>query len=108
MGTILYSHGVDRSFDELNITHTEQVQHVHEAYIHAGANVIQTNTYGANYIKLSRYGLEEQMKKINQEAVRIANRARNGNAIELGKIIPNLTKLNGVSDSSYTSYYLKG
>src|SRR5699024_1808986 len=86
MGTILYSHGVDRSFDELNITHPEQVQHVHEAYIHAGANVIQTNTYGANYIKLSRYGLEEQVKKINQEAVRIVKWASNGYAFVLGMI----------------------
>lgn len=86
MGTILYSHGVDRSFDELNITHPEQVQHVHEAYIHAGANVIQTNTYGANYIKLARYGLEEQVKKINQAAVRIAKRASDGNAYVLGNI----------------------
>lgn len=86
MGTILYSHGVDRSFDELNITHPEQVQHVHEAYIHAGANIIQTNTYGANYIKLARYGLEEEVKKINQAAVRIAKKASLGNAYVLGNI----------------------
>src|SRR5690625_627793 len=86
MGTILYSHGVDRSFEELNITHPEQIQHVHEAYIHAGANVIQTNTYGANYIKLARYGLEEKVKKINQTGVRIAKAASNGNAYVLGNI----------------------
>src|SRR5690625_1838697 len=86
MGTILYSHGVDRSFDALNITHPEQVQHVHEAYIHAGANVIQTNTYGANYIKLARYGLEEKVKKINQSAVQIAKKASQNNAYVLGNI----------------------
>src|SRR5690625_84696 len=86
MGTILYSHGVDRRFEELNMTHPEQIQHVHEAYIHAGANVIQTNTYGANYIKLARYGLEEQVKKINQKAVRIARAASDGNAYVLGNI----------------------
>ena len=78
MGTILYSHGVDRSFEELNLSHPEQIQHVHEAYINAGADVIQTNTYGANYIKLARYGLEEQVKKINQKAVQIAKKASKG------------------------------
>src|SRR5699024_12430205 len=58
----------------------------HEAYIQAGANGSQTNTYGANYIILSRYGLEEKVKKSNQEAVRIAKRASNGNAFVLGNI----------------------
>lgn len=86
MGTILYSHGVDRSFDELNLTHPNEVQNVHEAYINAGANVIQTNTYGANYIKLARYGLEEQVKKINKTAVQIAKQASNGNVHVLGNI----------------------
>lgn len=86
MGTLLYSHGVDRSFEELNLTHPAQIQQIHEAYIHAGADVIQTNTYGANYIKLARYGLEEQVKKINQKAVRIAKKASNGRAYILGSI----------------------
>ncbi|MEI3607755.1 bifunctional homocysteine S-methyltransferase/methylenetetrahydrofolate reductase [Pseudogracilibacillus sp. SE30717A] len=86
MGTILYSHGVDRSFEELNLTHPEQIQNVHEAYINAGANVIQTNTYGANYIKLARYGLEEQVKKINQKAVQIAKKASDQRVHVLGNI----------------------
>ncbi len=86
MGTILYSHGVDRSFDALNMTHPEQIQHIHEAYIHAGSEVIQTNTYGANYIKLARYGLEEQVKQINQSAVRIAKRASKGKSYIIGNI----------------------
>lgn len=86
MGTILYSHGVDRSFEELNVTHPEEIQHVHEAYIQAGAQVIQTNTYGANYIKLARYGLEEQVKKINQTAVRIAKKASNNRVHVVGNI----------------------
>src|SRR5690625_6496210 len=86
MGTILYSHGVDRCFEELNLTHPEQIQTVHEAYIDASADVIQTNTYGANYIKLARYGLEEQVKKINKQAVQIAKRASNGRAHILGNI----------------------
>lgn len=86
MGTILYSHGVDRSFEALNLTHPEQIRHVHEAYINAGAQVIQTNTYGANYIKLARYGLADQVKKINEEAVRNAKKASNGRAHVIGNI----------------------
>ncbi|MFB1052158.1 bifunctional homocysteine S-methyltransferase/methylenetetrahydrofolate reductase [Paraliobacillus sp. JSM ZJ581] len=86
MGTILYSHGVDRSFEALNLTHPTQVQQIHEAYIAAGADVIQTNTYGANYIKLARYGLEEQVKKINQTAVQIAKKASNKRSYVLGSI----------------------
>lgn len=86
MGTILYAHGVDQCFEELNLSHPEQVRHVHEAYINAGAQVIQTNTYGANYIKLSRYGLEDKVRKINTQAVQIAKSASNGRAYVLGNI----------------------
>src|SRR5699024_9534498 len=86
MGTILYAHGVQRCFEELNLTHPEQVKHVHEAYNHAGAKVIQTNTYGANYIKLARYGLQDEVKKINQAAVRIAKEAAGDDVYVLGNI----------------------
>src|SRR5699024_6128642 len=86
MGTLLYTHGVDRSFEQINLTHPDQVQKIHEAYIEAGADVIQTNTYGANYIKLERYGLEEQVKEINSEAVKIARKASNEDTFVLGSI----------------------
>lgn len=86
MGTILYAHGVDSSFEALNLTHPDQIRNVHEAYIHAGAEVIQTNTYGANYIKLARYGLAEQVKKINQKAVQIAKQASQDKAYVIGNI----------------------
>ncbi|MCH1625838.1 bifunctional homocysteine S-methyltransferase/methylenetetrahydrofolate reductase [Fredinandcohnia quinoae] len=75
MGTLLYSHGVDSCFEELNLSKSEQIQLIHEAYINAGANVIQTNTYGANYQKLARYGLEDQVKEINIAGARIAKKA---------------------------------
>lgn len=78
MGSLLYSHGVDRCFEELNLTNSEEVLRIHRAYIEAGADVIQTNTYGANYIKLARYGLEDQVKKINEAAVKIAKEAAKG------------------------------
>ena len=86
MGSLLYSHGVDRCFEELNLTHPEQVLQIHQAYIEAGADIIQTNTYGANYIKLSRYGLEDQVKKINQTAVQLAKKAAGKDTFIVGTI----------------------
>jgi len=86
MGSLLYSHGVDRCFEELNLTHPEQILQIHKSYIEAGADVIQTNTYGANYIKLSRYGLEDSVKKINQAAVQIAKKAAKEGTFILGSI----------------------
>lgn len=86
MGSLLYSYGVDRCFEEHNLTHPKQVLHIHEAYIEAGADVIQTNTYGANYIKLARHGLEDQVKKINTAAVKLAKQAATDNTFILGTI----------------------
>src|SRR5690625_470573 len=86
MGTILYAHGVDQCFEGLNLTHPDHVLHVHEAYVQAGADVIQTNTYGANYMKLARYGLEDHVSKINTAAVRIAKQACKNSGFLLGNI----------------------
>lgn len=86
MGTLLYSHGVDRCFEELNLTHPEEIFHTHQAYVEAGANVIQTNTYNANYIKLARYGLEDKVKAINAQAVKIAKQAATKDTFVVGTI----------------------
>jgi homocysteine S-methyltransferase len=86
MGTMLYSHGVDRCFEELNLSRPDDVQRVHQAYIQAGANLIQTNTYGANDIKLSRYGLEDEIRQINKTAVEIAKRAATTSTYVFGTI----------------------
>ncbi len=106
MGTLLYSHGVDRCFEQMNLTHPEEIRHVHEAYITAGADVIQTNTYGANYIKLARYGLEDQVKKINASAVKIAKQAAKNEAFVLGTIggIQGTQKLLGTMEEIKRSF----
>ena len=75
MGTLLYSYGIDYCNEELNIQKPEIVEKIHQDYIAAGADIIQTNTYGANAIKLARYGLEHQVKEINEAAMQIAKRA---------------------------------
>ncbi|CDQ21457.1 homocysteine S-methyltransferase [Halobacillus karajensis] len=86
MGTLLYSYGVDRCFEELNLSHSEEVLNVHRAYVNAGADVIQTNTYGANYIKLARYDLQDQVKEINTAAVRLAKKAADSGQYVVGTI----------------------
>ncbi len=84
MGTLLYTHGIGTCFEELNISKPEHIVHVHEAYIDAGANVIQTNTYGANRIKLARYGLEQSVTLLNRTAVQLAKKAATNNAFVIG------------------------
>ncbi|MBC2240767.1 bifunctional homocysteine S-methyltransferase/methylenetetrahydrofolate reductase [Listeria booriae] len=96
MGTLLYSYGVDRSFEELNLSHPDDIVAIHRAYIEAGADIIQTNTYSANYIKLSRYGLQDDIKKINQAAVRHAKEAARGTGVY---IFGTIGGINGANDA---------
>lgn len=87
IGTFLYLKGLDRCFEELNITDPLKVREVHEAYIEAGSDVIQTNTYAANKLKLSRYGLEDKSANINKSAVQIAKEAaKRKNVFVLGTL----------------------
>lgn len=86
MSTLLFSYGVDRCFEELCLSDPQEIFRIHRAYVEAGADVIQTNTYRANYIKLSRYGLEEKVKKINSAAVRIAKEAAKKDTFVFGTI----------------------
>lgn len=85
-GTLLYSHGIDSCFEELNITKPEEVSRIHRAYVEAGANVIQTNTYAANYQKLARYGLEDSVKDTNVAGVKLAKQAAKDQAYVVGTL----------------------
>ncbi|OES45104.1 bifunctional homocysteine S-methyltransferase/methylenetetrahydrofolate reductase [Domibacillus iocasae] len=75
MGTLLYSYGIDFCYEELNTEKPEIIEKIHHDYIKAGADVIQTNTYGANTLKLSRYGIENRVRELNEAAIRIAKKA---------------------------------
>ncbi|MDX5475463.1 MAG: bifunctional homocysteine S-methyltransferase/methylenetetrahydrofolate reductase [Bacillaceae bacterium] len=86
MGTLLYSYGTDCCFEELNVSKPNQIYQIHKAYIDAGSNIIQTNTYAANYEKLQRYGLQDQVKEINSAAVKIAKEAANKDTYVVGTI----------------------
>jgi methionine synthase / methylenetetrahydrofolate reductase(NADPH) len=90
MGTMLYQKGVfiNRCYDELNIKDPEIVRDVHKAYVKAGAELIETNSFGANEIKLAEYGLEAQVHEINARAAEIAREAANGRALVGGALGP--------------------
>jgi methionine synthase I (cobalamin-dependent) len=76
MGTMLHARGVgfDKCFDELNITNPAAVADIHREYIEAGAQLIITNTFGANRFKLSQHGLEDDVTRINRAGVELAKR----------------------------------
>src|SRR2546423_8320815 len=78
MVTRLYALGVtyEQCFDELNITQPELIQSIHREYISAGAQIIETNTFGANRVKLDGYQLGDRVREINSRAVRLAREAR--------------------------------
>jgi methionine synthase I (cobalamin-dependent)/5,10-methylenetetrahydrofolate reductase len=77
MGSLLYeSVGPQRCVDELNTTHAEAVFHVHQTYIEAGAQIIETNTFGANRNKLGQFGMGDRVAELNHRAVKIAREAR--------------------------------
>src|SRR5262245_5006522 len=90
MGTELYRRGIfiNRCFDELTLSAPDLVRQIHQAYLDVGADAVETNTFGANRVKLSKYGFGEQTAAINREAARIARSAAGGNAWVAGAIGP--------------------
>ena len=90
MGTMLYSKGVyiNRSYDELNLTSPDLVREVHSEYVRAGADILETNTYGASAHKLQQYGLEGSLRLINVAAARLAREAAGEHAYVAGAIGP--------------------
>ncbi|MCS7061052.1 MAG: bifunctional homocysteine S-methyltransferase/methylenetetrahydrofolate reductase [Anaerolineae bacterium] len=77
MGTMLYAHGVgfDECFDALNLNRPEIVAEIHREYARAGADIIETNTFGANAFKLAEHRLQDRVVEINQRGVEIAREA---------------------------------
>ncbi len=90
MGTMLYSKGffLNVCYDELNLKQPKLVQEVHAAYVHAGAEILETNTFGANPAKLGSFGLADDTEKINQAAAELARAASGGQTSVVGAIGP--------------------
>src|ERR1700692_2969447 len=84
MGSLLHETvGPQRCFDELNSTEPEAVFPVHQAYIQAGAQIIETNTFGANRFKLAPLGLGDEVQRLNSSGVKIAREARDSASSEV-------------------------
>ena len=104
MGTVLYSKGVfiNRCFDELNLSQPALVREVHEEYVKAGAEIIETNTFGANYLRLAAFGLAEKLKAINEAGVRLAREAVKGsNAFVAGAMGPLGVRIEPLGPTSF-------
>src|SRR3984957_9541839 len=82
MGTSLYARGIfiNRCYDELNLSQPELVRNVHEEYLQAGAEIIETNTFGANALRLQRYGFADKVVEINRAGAEIARKVVNQRA----------------------------
>src|SRR6476619_5325651 len=77
MGTMLYEKGIfiNRCYDELNLTSPDLIRQIHADYVKAGAEILETNTFGANRMRLAAFGLAEKLRLINQAGVRLAREA---------------------------------
>src|SRR5256712_13904335 len=90
MGTMLYGKGffLNVCYDELNLKQPRLVQEVHAEYVRAGAEILETNTFGANPLKLNSYGLADETEKINRTAAELARAAGGGSVSVVGATGP--------------------
>ena len=91
MGTLLLDRGVpvDRCLEELCVSEPDRIRAIHDEYVAAGARVIETNTFGANAVRLARFGFEHRVVEINKAAVQIAQKAARGrNVCVAGSVGP--------------------
>jgi methionine synthase I (cobalamin-dependent) len=86
MGTLLYAKGIfiNRCYDELNLSQPDLIRSIHQEYLQAGAEIIETNTFGANAYRLERHGLGQQVREINLAGARLAREALESEAAKKG------------------------
>src|SRR5215467_13863770 len=103
MGTMLYSRGVfiNRCFDELNLSGPDMVRQIHQEYVKAGAEILETNTFGATRERLAAFGFAEKLKAINQAGVRLAREAAKDVAFVAGAIGPLGVRIEPLGPTSF-------
>ena len=104
MGTMLYARGVfiNQCYDELNVRAPDLIKEVHRAYVNAGAEVIETNTFGASRTKLTPYGLQTQVTDINRAAAKIAREVAGDDVLVAGAVGPLGVRLEPYGPTSLT------
>ncbi len=103
MGTMLYSKGIfiNRCFDELNLSSPQLVKGIHQEYVRAGAEILETNTFGSNRVRLGAFGLVEKLRAINEAGVRLAREAAGEQAFVAGAIGPLGTNIEPLGPMSF-------
>ena len=103
MGTMLYSRGVfiNRCFDELNLSSPDMVRQIHQEYVRAGAEILETNTFGATRTRLAAFGLAEKTGAINRAAVRLAREAAGDAAWVAGAVGPLGVRIEPLGPTSF-------
>lgn len=86
MGTLLYSHGLNQCYEAYNLSHPEEIKSIHQAYIDSGADIIQTNTYGAKRSRLKTYGFGDDVHAINLAGAKLAREVAGDGTFVLGTI----------------------
>src|SRR5205085_8278552 len=103
MGTMLYSRGVfiNRCFDELNLSAADMVRQIHQEYVKAGAEILETNTFGATRQRLAAFGMAEKLVEINRAAVRLAREAAKEGPFVAGAIGPLGVRIEPLGPTSF-------
>jgi len=103
MGTMLYARGVfiNRCFDELNLSQPDLVRQIHQEYVKAGAEILETNTFGATRLRLGAFGIGEKVRDINRAAVRLAREAARDAAFVAGAVGPLGVRIEPLGPTSF-------
>ncbi len=103
MGTMLYSRGVfiNRCFDELNLSQPDLVRQIHQEYAKAGAEILETNTFGASRMRMAGFGMAEKLKAINQAGVRLAREAAKDGIFVAGAVGPLGVRIEPLGPTSF-------
>jgi homocysteine S-methyltransferase len=107
MGTMLYSKGIfiNRCFDELNLSSPAIVKEVHQEYVKAGADILETNTFGASRIRLAAFGQAHNLRAINESGVRLAREAAGDSVYVAGAIGPLGVRIEPLGPTSFQEAY---